>query len=88
VEVTLDGPSCDLHSGLYGGAVVNPLNALTGILGQLHGPDGRVQVPGFYDGVAELSAEERQAWAALPFDEAAFLIEIGRRNRWVRLIAA
>ncbi len=76
-EVTLEGPSRDLHSGLYGGAVVNPLNALTEILGQLHGPDGRVQIPGFYDSVAELSAEERQDWAALPFDEAAFLKEIG-----------
>ena len=77
MEVTLEGPSRDLHSGLYGGAVVNPLNALTEALGQLHGPGGRVQIPGFYDGVAELSAEERQAWAALPFDEAAFLGEIG-----------
>ena len=77
VEVTLEGPSRDLHSGLYGGAVVNPLNALTEALGQLHGPGGRVQIPGFYDGVAELPAEERQAWAALPFDEAAFLSEIG-----------
>ena len=77
VEVTLDGPSRDLHSGLYGGAVVNPLNALTEALGQLHGPGGRVQIPGFYDGVAELPAEERRAWAALPLDEAAFLSEIG-----------
>jgi acetylornithine deacetylase/succinyl-diaminopimelate desuccinylase-like protein len=77
VEVTLQGPSRDLHSGLYGGAVVNPLNALTEVLGQLHGSDGHVQIPGFYDGVAGLSAEERQAWAALPFDEAALLGEIG-----------
>ncbi|MGO9807747.1 MAG: M20/M25/M40 family metallo-hydrolase [Rhodomicrobium sp.] len=77
VEVTLEGPSRDLHSGLYGGAVVNPINALTEILGQLHGPGGRVQIPGFYDGVAELSEAERQAWAALPFDEASFLGEIG-----------
>jgi len=46
-EVTLEGPSRDLHSGLYGGAVVNPLNALTGILGQLHGPDGRVRLRAF-----------------------------------------
>ncbi len=77
VEVTLDGPSRDLHSGLYGGAAVNPLNALTEILGQLHGPGGRVQIPGFYDSVTELSDGERQAWAALPFDEAEFLSEIG-----------
>jgi acetylornithine deacetylase/succinyl-diaminopimelate desuccinylase-like protein len=77
VEVTLEGPTRDLHSGLYGGAVVNPINALTGILGQLHDEKGRIQIPGFYDGVAELSAEERKAWAALPFDEAGFLGEIG-----------
>ncbi len=77
VEVTLSGPSRDLHSGLYGGAVVNPLNALTEILGQLHGRDGRVQIPGFYDDVVELSAAERKAWAALPFDEAGFLGDVG-----------
>ena len=77
VEVTLHGPSRDLHSGLYGGAVINPINALTEILGQLHGPDGRVQIPGFYDDVAELSQAERAAWAALSFNEAGFLGEIG-----------
>ena len=77
VEITLSGPSRDLHSGLYGGAVVNPINALTEILGQLHGAGGRVQLPGFYGNVAELSDAERQAWAALPFDEAAFLGEVG-----------
>ena len=77
VEVTLSGPCRDLHSGLYGGAVVNPLNALTEILGQLHGRDGRVQVPGFYDDVQELSVSERKAWAALNFDEAEFLREAG-----------
>ncbi len=77
VEVTLTGPSRDLHSGLYGGAVVNPLNALTEILGQLHGRDGRVQIPGFYDDVQEISVGERKAWAALNFDEAEFLGEAG-----------
>lgn len=77
MEVTLSGPSRDLHSGLYGGAVVNPLNALTEILGQLHGRDGRVQVPGFYDDVEDLSAGERKAWSALNFDEGGFLGEAG-----------
>jgi acetylornithine deacetylase/succinyl-diaminopimelate desuccinylase-like protein len=76
-EVTLNGPSRDLHSGLYGGAVLNPINALTEILAQLHGPNGRVQIPGFYDDVGEVAGDERQAWAALPFDEPAFLGEIG-----------
>jgi acetylornithine deacetylase/succinyl-diaminopimelate desuccinylase-like protein len=76
-EVTLHGPSRDLHSGLYGGAVLNPINALTEILGQLHSPDGRIQIPGFYDDVAEAGASERQAWAELPFNQAAFLGEAG-----------
>jgi acetylornithine deacetylase/succinyl-diaminopimelate desuccinylase-like protein len=77
VEATLTGPSHDLHSGLYGGAVVNPLNALTEILGQLHDHKGRVQIPGFYDDVQELSASEQKTWAALDFDETSFLSEAG-----------
>jgi acetylornithine deacetylase/succinyl-diaminopimelate desuccinylase-like protein len=80
VEVTLHGPSRDLHSGLYGGAAVNPINALTEILGQLHDREGRVQLQGFYDDVAELSPAERRAWAELSFDEAGFLGEIGLKR--------
>ncbi|HZV20340.1 MAG TPA: M20/M25/M40 family metallo-hydrolase, partial [Hyphomicrobiales bacterium] len=77
VEATLEGPNRDLHSGLYGGAVINPINALAEILGQLHDRDGRVQLPGFYDDVAELSVQERKAWADLSFDEGGFLGDIG-----------
>ena len=62
IEATLHGPSHDLHSGGYGGAVVNPANALTEILGQLHDSDGRVQVEGFYDDVIEVSAEQVSQW--------------------------
>jgi acetylornithine deacetylase/succinyl-diaminopimelate desuccinylase-like protein len=76
-EIALRGPSHDLHSGLYGGAVPNPLNVLTRILGQLHDAEGRVQLPGFYDEVLEPSAEEAREHAALPFDEAAFLASAG-----------
>jgi acetylornithine deacetylase/succinyl-diaminopimelate desuccinylase-like protein len=76
-EIALWGPSHDLHSGLYGGAVPNPLNVLTRILGQLHDAEGRVQVPGFYDDIVEPSAEEARQLAALPFDEAAFLASAG-----------
>jgi acetylornithine deacetylase/succinyl-diaminopimelate desuccinylase-like protein len=76
-EIALRGPSHDLHSGLYGGAVPNPLNVLTRILGQLHDAEGRIQVPGFYDDVAELSVEEKRLQAALPFDEAGFLASAG-----------
>ena len=76
-EITLSGPAHDLHSGLYGGAVPNPLNVLSRILGQLHDAEGRVQVPGFYDDVEELNEDERRRLAELPFDEAAFLGSAG-----------
>ena len=71
------GPAHDLHSGLYGGAVPNPLNVLTRMLGEVHDDDGRVQVPGFYDDVEDLGEDERRRLAALPFDEAAFLGSAG-----------
>lgn len=77
VEVTLFGPSRDLHSGMYGGAVVNPINALCRILADLHDAEGRVRIPGFYDEVRELAAEEAEAWRRIGFDETAFLGEIG-----------
>jgi acetylornithine deacetylase/succinyl-diaminopimelate desuccinylase-like protein len=79
VEMTLHGPSRDLHSGLYGGAVINPLNALTRVLAQLHDDNGRVQIPGFYDDVREPAAAEAEAWRRLGFDEKAFLAEVGLR---------
>jgi acetylornithine deacetylase/succinyl-diaminopimelate desuccinylase-like protein len=62
----------DLHSGMYGGTVENPANALARIITALKGPDGRVRIPGFYDDVVALSAAERDAMAALPFDEEAY----------------
>jgi acetylornithine deacetylase/succinyl-diaminopimelate desuccinylase-like protein len=77
LEATLEGPSSDLHSGMYGGAVVNPLNALTSILGQLHDERGVVQVPGFYEDVREPPETEARRWADLPFDEKAFLGSVG-----------
>jgi acetylornithine deacetylase/succinyl-diaminopimelate desuccinylase-like protein len=76
-EIGLWGPSHDLHSGLYGGSVPNPLNVLTRMLGQLHDADGRVQVPGFYDDVEELDDAQARQLAALPFDEAGFLASAG-----------
>jgi acetylornithine deacetylase/succinyl-diaminopimelate desuccinylase-like protein len=77
VQIDLHGPGRDLHSGLYGGSAQNPLNVLTGILGALRDADGRIQIPGFYDAVLPPSAAETAAWAALGFDEAAFLAGIG-----------
>jgi acetylornithine deacetylase/succinyl-diaminopimelate desuccinylase-like protein len=76
-EVTLKAASRDLHSGLYGGSALNPINALTKILGQLQDETGRIQLPGFYDKVAPVTNAQRTQWDALAFDEAAFLGEIG-----------
>jgi acetylornithine deacetylase/succinyl-diaminopimelate desuccinylase-like protein len=67
----------DLHSGVYGGAVGNPANALCAIVAALKGPDGRIAVPGFYDDVAPLTALDREAFAALPFDEKEYQEGIG-----------
>jgi acetylornithine deacetylase/succinyl-diaminopimelate desuccinylase-like protein len=76
-EITLHAASRDLHSGMYGGSALNPLNALTRILGDLHDGQGRIQLPGFYDRVQPVSAEQLAAWDALGFDEAAFLSDVG-----------
>lgn len=76
-EVTLKGPAVDLHSGLFGGSALNPVNALARILGAMHDETGRIQLPGFYDGVEPVSAEQRAEWQALGFDEAAFLRDVG-----------
>ena len=80
LEVTLHGLSHDLHSGMYGGAVLNPINALTRILGQIHDDQGRVQFPGFYDAVQPLSDAEREQWRGLGFDEAGFLAGVGLKT--------
>ncbi|MHC4216988.1 MAG: M20/M25/M40 family metallo-hydrolase [Planctomycetota bacterium] len=80
VEVTLHGPTHDLHSGMYGGAVVNPANELARILGELRDAQGVVQIPGFYDDVRELSLEESEQWARMAFDEGAFLGHAGLKT--------
>jgi acetylornithine deacetylase/succinyl-diaminopimelate desuccinylase-like protein len=79
-EVTLTCADKDLHSGLFGGAARNPLHELSAILAGLHDADGRVTLPGFYDGVEETPAEVRALWDTLGFDEAAFLAGIGLRH--------
>jgi acetylornithine deacetylase/succinyl-diaminopimelate desuccinylase-like protein len=76
-EVILKAANRDLHSGMYGGSALNPINALTRILGELQDADGRIQLPGFYDGVKEVSNAVAAQWDALRFDEAAFLADVG-----------
>ncbi|MBN8247173.1 MAG: dipeptidase [Verrucomicrobia bacterium] len=68
LEVRVDGPSRDLHSGVYGGTVDNPAMVLCQILARLRDPRGRIAIPGYYDDVAPLSAYERRQLAKLPFD--------------------
>ena len=73
VEVEARGASHDLHSGIYGGAAPNPIQALAEIISGLKGPDGRIRIPGFYSRVKNLTAKERAAWKQLPFSENRFL---------------
>lgn len=77
MEVIMRGPSMDLHSGTFGGAVANPATALVRLLALLHDDAGRVAVPGFYDDVTPSTPAEREALAALPSDDAEFLRETG-----------
>ncbi|HEX5015412.1 MAG TPA: dipeptidase [Candidatus Limnocylindrales bacterium] len=76
-QIDVIGSDLDLHSGSYGGVVDNPANVLVGILSSLKGPDGRVLIPGFYDDVVALTAEERRMLEELPFDEEALRETIG-----------
>lgn len=68
MEVTVTGPNRDLHSGLYGGAVANPINVLAKMIAQLHDDQNRITIPGFYDKVEELSKKEREEMGKAPFD--------------------
>lgn len=77
MQIDLRGPSRDLHSGVFGGSALNPINALTHALGDLHDAQGRIQIPGFYDNVAEISPELAEQWQKLGYDEAASLARIG-----------
>ncbi len=76
-EVVISGPTKDLHSGLYGGAAINPVRVLAKIIASLHDDTGRVTVPGFYDDVEELPDAMRAQWQALSFDHADFLGKVG-----------
>jgi acetylornithine deacetylase/succinyl-diaminopimelate desuccinylase-like protein len=76
-EINVVGPSVDLHSGAYGGAVINPATALAQIVATMHDENGRVAIDGFYDDVREWPAKVREEMRGLPFNESTFLHETG-----------
>ncbi|RMF03385.1 MAG: dipeptidase [Bacteroidetes bacterium] len=77
VEVEVTGPNRDLHSGVYGGAVGNPINVLCEMIASLMDDDNRITIPGFYDEVEEVSAEERAKMNEAPFDLSAYMEDLG-----------
>jgi acetylornithine deacetylase/succinyl-diaminopimelate desuccinylase-like protein len=76
-EVVIRGADRDLHSGIFGGAAVNPIHVLARIIADLHDAEGRITLPGFYDGVAELPEEVAEQWRGLQSHEAEFLRQVG-----------
>jgi acetylornithine deacetylase/succinyl-diaminopimelate desuccinylase-like protein len=79
-EVTVTGPRIDLHSGMYGGPAMNPIRVMGKVIAALHDRQGKVTIPGFYDGVAELSRATKKQWQSLKFSEAKFLKEVGLKQ--------
>ena len=96
LQVDLKGPAVDLHSGTYGGTFLNPIQGMVRLLETLHGADGRVRVPGFYDSVRECTAEERAEIARVPYDPQEYQEQLGLKalygeagyttheRRWIR----
>ena len=79
-EVEVSGPSIDLHSGMYGGPATNPIRALSNLVAALHDKNGKVTIPGFYDGVAPLPKATKNQWASLKFSERKFLASVGLKS--------
>lgn len=77
IEVEVSGPNKDLHSGVYGGSVVNPINALAEMIAKLKDETGKITISGFYDDVEEISMEEREEMAKAPFNEADYKNGLG-----------
>ena len=82
MEVEVVGPNKDLHSGVYGGAVANPATILCQMIASLHDQNNKVTIPGFYDGVEELSVEERKELNKAPFDLIAYQQDLGIDEVW------
>jgi acetylornithine deacetylase/succinyl-diaminopimelate desuccinylase-like protein len=82
VEVAVTGPNRDLHSGVYGGAVANPINILAKMIASMHDENNHITIPGFYDKVIELTAAERAELNKAPFDLEAFKADLGIGDVW------
>jgi len=82
MEVEVTGPNRDLHSGVYGGAVGNPITTLSKMIASLHDENNHITVEGFYDGVDELTADERTALNTAPFDIEEYKTELGVKADW------
>jgi acetylornithine deacetylase/succinyl-diaminopimelate desuccinylase-like protein len=82
MEVHVQGPKVDLHSGLYGGAIHNPAQVLTELIARMHDEKGRVTLPGFYDSVRPISEQERADFARFPNDDQHYLDETGVPALW------
>ena len=82
IEIELTGPNRDFFSGVYGGAVANPITILAQMIATLHDENNHITIPGFYDDVVNSTDEERKAMAKAPFDEAAYKKDLGVKNLW------
>lgn len=82
IEVEVTGPNRDLHSGVYGGAVANPITMLAKMIASCHDENNHITIPGFYDDVVESTAAERAKMALAPFDEQEFKTDLGVENLW------
>jgi acetylornithine deacetylase/succinyl-diaminopimelate desuccinylase-like protein len=82
IEIAVTGPNRDLHSGVYGGAVANPVTILAKMIASLHDENNHITIPGFYDDVVEATAEERKMMAAAPFDEKEYKEDLGVKELW------
>lgn len=82
IEVTITGPNRDLHSGVYGGAVANPITILAKMIAGCHDENNHITIPGFYDDVVVTTPEERKLMAEAPFDEQAYKDDLGIKELW------
>jgi acetylornithine deacetylase/succinyl-diaminopimelate desuccinylase-like protein len=82
IEVEVTGPNRDLHSGVYGGAVANPITILAKMIASCHDENNHITIPGFYDGVVEAGAGERKLMAAAPYDEEEYKKDLGVKSLW------